>query len=295
MAALLRAPERVPGQPLLDLRWIGLGNWSHALNQAIPLALAVRDALQQSGAEPPLCIVGRGTPSKVKALAAHFGLEVMISDRTVVGQHVSMQPRSNKLLNLHARSWLEPYGDDVDRLVGTSPDTGPNAGFEKVFLSRKQQRGLVNATEIGEALAARGFVTIYAEEHTLAEQMGFVLRAKEIVAIHGAALAPVLYRRAEHGPFRLIELFSPGHVVPLFRVLCEGLPLDYRAVRGIPDRRMAQDAFGARVDFSTFAQRHSLSPFAVDLDALTLALSDAPLAPFEMGAARTSYGVRAAP
>lgn len=142
----------------------------------------------------------------------------------------------------------------------------------RFFLDRRKGRHLLNGDAVRQELAEQGFTTVYAEDLSLEEQLALFMRAEDIVAIHGAGLAPILYRTAEDGPFRLIEILSPGHMTLMFRALATELPVDYRAIRGNPDGRMFADAYRVTDTVSPFIGQHSLEPFFLDLSALKLAL-----------------------
>lgn len=75
------------------------------------------------------------------------------------------------------------------------PDLGSPARGGRYFLARRKMRWrlLENETEIGEALAAFGFETVYIEEMNMREQMALFRSAAWMVAPNGSALLNLIY------------------------------------------------------------------------------------------------------
>jgi len=100
---------------------------------------------------------------------------------------------------------------------------GESAG-PRIYVSRKDRRKCVNETEVFALLASRGFAFLEDEPRSLSEQMGIFLKAKVIVAPHGAALTNLLW--CEEGT-QVIELFGENYQPPYYRNLSEFRSLDY--------------------------------------------------------------------
>ena len=118
-------------------------------------------------------------------------------------------------------------GDDAE----DDAEDGDGASPERIYLSRNRsdQRRLANEHELLPALEAHGFATVYAEEHSMAEQAGLFRRARIIVAPHGAALANIVFSRTGCSVF---ELFEPNYGTASFYVLANRLGLRYYSMRG---------------------------------------------------------------
>ena len=146
--------------------------------------------------------------------------------------------------------------------------------YKKIFLNRKPPlRSLINNEEVKRFLTEIGYQELFMEDYGAAEQIAIILQASSIVAIHGAALAPLLFREVRHGPFDVIELAPPGHVVPFFREMVASLSCKYRMVRGVPDAAMVGDAYSnVEMPSMLFTSKHSLRPFKTDLLSLSFAL-----------------------
>ena len=255
----------------VDLRVFGLGNWAHALNTGVPIALKVADLLQERGLAKPTLILNEKLSGKVTGFFRRLGFEVIETDKVVQAPLVTFEEQGHVLHGLHglAHNFLAPHLDWIctDVLQATQ-DFG-----DRIFLNRKSTRNLKNSTEIVGLLEQKGFRTIYAEDWNLDEQFQMILRAKEIVAIHGAAIAPLLYRRPQDGDLRFVEIFPPGHVVPFYLHMTYRLQCQYLGVRGALDRSMLPGLYEQAPHKTDFTQKHSLRPFYLDPESLELALS----------------------
>ena len=146
----------------------------------------------------------------------------------------------------------------------------------RVFLSRKDTRVPSNAAEVEGFLGARGFKTVYPEDLSASDQMHLFAGAEEMVAVHGAGLAPLLYCGAgaglEGGPRRLIEVLPCGHITDVYRVIADRVGCAWIGVRGRLKPEYIRPAYDIGAGFSKF----SLDSFEIDIAALeeAFALSD---------------------
>lgn len=258
------------GRYHVDLRVFGLGNWSHFLNKALPIAILVRDQLAHLNQKAPIFILDEAVFKAITDVMERFGLSFIRTNAAVKAALVQIDFSTPEIIDHLSRSILEPLSSEVDEMINgvTAPPC------DAIFLNRRPPlRSLINSDEIKERLVSEGYVEVFMEDHSAEEQIALILRASRIVAIHGAALAPLIFRTKGHGRLELIELVPPGHVVPFFRDMISDLPCFYRMVRGIPDASMTADAF-ANVDTPSmqFTQAHSLKPFAVDPASLQFAM-----------------------
>ena len=146
---------------------------------------------------------------------------------------------------------------------------------DKVFLDRRDGRCLANGAAVRKYLGEQGFTTVYPEDLSLAGQVALLCTASEIVAVHGASIAPLMFRQPEAGPVRFVEILSPGHMIFYFRHFLKGLPGEYRAVRGRPTAKMAAAALDLGTTVQAYAESYSLAEFELDLTSLDLALRPA--------------------
>lgn len=147
---------------------------------------------------------------------------------------------------------------------------------ERVLISRRGTRQLINEAEVIQFLEAQGFTTYYFEDLSLSEKWSIVRNAKVAVAVHGAGTGHFIFNRQgleslepDRG-LRLIELFSANFTIHTYRHLSATLNGKWCAVRGqiMPETIRSLD----------FNQNRNVlkspikDPFKVDLKSLQLAL-----------------------
>lgn len=263
-----------PHQPVLDLRPIEPNNWSHALNIAFPFALMVRDRLREAGLKDPVLVCPAKMSGKIVALFERFGLNCLCTSGRVEGEWIHCDPPDpNQQALVHFRDWLRPHAKELGALI----DEGREGLPDKVFLDRRDGRCLANGDAVRDFLGKRGFTTIYPEDLGMAEQVALLCTATDIVAIHGAGIAPLMFRQPDETAFRFVEILSPGHMTAYFRHFIKGLPGDYRAIRGRPTPRMAAAANDLGTTVQNYSDGYSLAEFELDLTALELALRPEPI------------------
>ena len=255
------------GSVVVDLRWIGLSSWFQGVALAPPYALMLASELREAGLGPVRFVIPERTIGKVATLLRDIVGDVVAHDGRVKGRFVTISPKTRGILDRCANGWMAEHGAPLlDRVRQVDSDLP-----RKIFLDRKT-RAIANADEIAPILSARGYERVFAEELSVYEQIALLCRATHVVAIHGAALSPLVYRTREDGPLHMIEIMSPGHVVPSFRNRVLGLDLTYFAVRGLPDARTARDAFDPDLPWLDYARRNSRRSFRVDPLSLEIAL-----------------------
>lgn len=96
----------------------------------------------------------------------------------------------------------------------------------KLFISRRDSsgRGVANKDEVRAVLNPLGFQEVFLEDYTVAQQARLFNGATEIISSHGAGLTNLAF--CEPGT-KVIELFSPNYVHPLYWNFCNILDLDY--------------------------------------------------------------------
>lgn len=260
--------KRIQGAGLtVDLRWIGLNSWFQGVGLAPPFALMLQHVAESMG--PVRFVVGRKTNSRVLHLLSDVLNEIVITDRPLRGVLVESFPRSRFVIDHYATSWAKLYcGPILEKL-----EEDPKIENNKLFLSRKSGRNISNERELEDVLSKSGFKKVYLEDLSIYKQISLLCHATDIVAIHGAALTPLIYRNSRNGPLRLIEIMSPGHVVPSFRNRLLHLEqLEHLAILGTPDPSHARDAYDLSMSWREYEKRHSRRSFAVDCCALEIAL-----------------------
>lgn len=253
--------------PILDLRAGHPENWAHFLNIHLAfLALAAR-AL----AIDPLtfCVLlPAQTPGYIRAAANLIRLQCLYTDSDVSGFGVRMD----------FQDWNCIRGVRCDLL--TDPTVSPVAARlkdktipvrdspKKLFLSRKSTRSLDNEGDITNLLSTRGFQKVYMEDLSPDLQISYALNADEIVAIHGAALAPILYRDHTHAPIKLVELFPVGHLTNVYRAVVAAQGGHWCGARGHIGKKNIDHIYRLGAPY----MRHSLDSFSIDPASVQIAL-----------------------
>lgn len=105
----------------------------------------------------------------------------------------------------------------------------------KLFVSRKKSigRGIENKDELLNFLKPLGFEEVFMEEYSVQEQAKIFNGATDVISAHGAALTNLLFCDAGT---RVIEIFSPNYVHPLYWNFCNILDLNYSYLIGDGER-----------------------------------------------------------
>ena len=265
-----RTEERALDRYYVDLRIFGLGNWSHFLNKALPASIIIRDHLAKLGQPEPIFVLGENVFPAIVELMEYMGLSFIRTSNAVSAAQVKIEFSDLSVLDRLTQNVIPSISSEITRMENEIPR---NFG-EAVFLNRKPpNRSISNSGEINKILSVAGYVEVYMEDYSAAEQIAIILRASKIVAIHGAALAPLMFRNERHGPLQFLEIAPPGHVVPFFRDMIMDIPCTYRMLRGVPDSAMVSDAFSNLENPSMeFTEKHSLRQFHVDATSMQFAL-----------------------
>lgn len=265
---LLKGRGRQKSVPLagglgMDCRIVGPENWSHFLNLHAPLAFELARRLGLAPAELTLVLPAR-TPGFVRTAAGHLGFRTQCTDGPVEGPGIAFQLSRNITIP-DRRTWLEAAGV-IDRL----PDYGNVTPLPRqVFLARRKQRAITNQPEIEALLRPLGFVTIYPEDLPVADQFRLFNTAERIVAIHGAGLAPLLYRHPDSPLTHLVEILPCGHMTDFYRLMAQQVGCSWMGVRGRLKPEYIRPAYQAQNVFKQF----SLDNFEVDPVSLERALA----------------------
>lgn len=106
--------------------------------------------------------------------------------------------------------------------------TGPR----RVFIGRgaRDGRRIVNWDEIHPVLARHDFVCVNPGVMSLAEQLQIFVDAEAVAGVHGAALANIAF--CAPGSLRVLELFSPARLSPVYWELARSQGHAYRPLAG---------------------------------------------------------------
>ena len=251
------------GAPVFDIRDYVPNNFAHLIIDMIPLCLHARE---EAGPDTIVLFprIGRDLRARILDLLAFFGIEPLETQRRAAGPIVTvlgkrgLAPYTVRLLIDYSPLLMLPRTYDRFSIART-------VSFEKVYLSRRDARAITNNDEVEKFLARHGYVPVYMEDYSIADQLSIGAHARRVVAVHGAAMAFLtMARRIES----VIEIFPP-HVFHDYFPLALGPRVGrYLAVVPEHDDRVAMTGWRTIVDIKN-------KPFAVDLGLIEEAVAEA--------------------
>lgn len=258
------APRQVEGRVLFDLRHHDPQNWAHFLNNHLPIVFRLCEETGV-GWDEALLVTPAATATYMRAAAAVFGLELLPTDAAVSGEGISFEMAPWTAVRTQRADWV--HRPEISRAISAAA-TGTTRLPKRPFLARRDTRVIANMPEVEACLSARGYETVYVEDLPAADQLRLFREAEAMVAVHGAALAPLLYVPPD-GPLRhLVEILPVGHMTDVYRVMAEQVGVSWIGVRGKIKPEYVEPAYRLGARFSTF----SLDSFEVDVVALERAL-----------------------
>jgi hypothetical protein len=242
-----------------DARYEVMGNIAHVLDYVATRVLLARKLLEEHAEEPRIVvIVPDAAPAVCRTVFGLLGFETIQTDREVSGRIVRVPHQAFRALHpvLFA-------GDFPGYETGTPP---------RVYLSRRGSRAVANEDELWPHLASLGFVRLFFEDIPVARQWSIVRNAHTIVAIHGAALAALLWavgRPERAHPPQLIEIFGAGYLVNMYRQVAASIGARWAGVRGLITSRIVRD-----LDERRLPRNHEKARFRVDMKCIEAALAE---------------------
>ncbi len=258
------------GKFVFDSRLETDANPAHILDNTLTSSLLIRETLEKHFQKKiDVHIVLRERTTDLALESCHLlGFPTIVTDDDVKGEIATVS--ENEVPSLRARLFDFDFGDSLDAPTDVLAD--------KIFISRRGNRKLVNEAEVISFLEKRGFKVLYFEDFSVKEKWAIARNAKVVVAINGAAVGNFLFNRlglypnAPHGSgVRVVELMSPAWMHIGFRSNILAVNGSWCAVRG-----QITPNFLQAVDFSDQAPDPTKPPrtdsFKVDCDTIQMAL-----------------------
>lgn len=133
--------------------------------------------------------------------------ELFWADSPVADSPFSQNPRE-RLPLIHHPSAMGNFRDTIISAVRHEKLPGP--GPKRVFLSRRDNSARpYNQDEVEDCLQLHGFVTMYIEDMSFAQQVAVFQRAKFIIGPSGAALANIIFCTPGTTVLRLVGSAQP--------------------------------------------------------------------------------------
>ena len=258
--------RRVEGTVVCDSRPLYEGNLAHLTYAIVPRVLLCRELIRKhTGRDVPLTVVFRKRAHPLaRKLMDYLHIPAIYTDAYVRGTTIEVDcgPTYSSIVIYDPRLFDFP----IDGYETSTPD--------KIFISRRGPRSLINDDDVSDYLRSRGFVRFTFEDLSLNMQFSLMRNAREVVAIHGAALGGLVFNRHGVGPearpgdgVRLIELFGAGYIVRPYRHLAARYNGTWAAVRGQLTSRIVRD-----LDEDAKPRSHASTPFRIHIESLQEAL-----------------------
>lgn len=232
-----------------DSRYVYEGNMAHLLMTICHIPLQ----LKRDFSNITIIFPAKAHPLG-KKVAQHLDLPFITTDKEVEGNLVRLS--NYKFCGIIYENAVATYKNRL--FEGYNPNTP-----ERIFISRKGARSLINEKEIEELLEKYGFKKYYFEDIPLPEQWSLCKNAKVVVGIHGAALSCLEFN---DNPVKLIELYHPGYIVTCYRKLTAALRGSWSAVIGEIDNEYKEG------DLNKNPRMLANAPTKIDLNSLIMAL-----------------------
>lgn len=245
----LAAPMQIDGEYILDSRYEIDGNIAHIMTGVAPRLLAAQKICDRV----TLVLRSRAT-DMAKNIYKLLGASILCTDKDINGKLILADDQSQ---GAYDASYNALFGELT--FEGFNPQTP-----EKVFISRKGTRSLINESEVEQSLQAYGFKKYYFEDIPISEQWSVARNAKVIVGMHGAALSNLVFNSKK---VKLIELFHPGYVIHMYRNMANAVGGTWCGVSG----QITKDVIG-KLDFKQEARAFAESRTQIDINSLRMAL-----------------------
>ena len=245
----LTPPMLVDGSYILDSRYETDCNIAHMMTGVVPQLLAAK-----KNCDKITVVLRSNATNMAKNIYNLLGASVLCTDKDIDGK-----------LILASKNSMYSYDGWYTNLFGELDFEGWNHQTpERIFISRKGARSLINESEVEQFLQAYGFRKYYFEDIPISEQWSVATNAKIIVGVHGAAMSHLVLNRYQ---VKVIELFHPGYVVDIYRNIVGAVGGNWCAVSG----QITQDVI-AELDFKQQARKFAATPTRIDINSLQMAL-----------------------
>jgi hypothetical protein len=243
------SPVDMSGEYIFDTRHDLDGNICHVLNNISPALLAIKDRCPKVTA-----ILSAKATTRGQETYKLLGFPVLCTDKNVNGRVIVAPWGRNGIYE----GWFSSFFGDL-AFEGYTKETP-----ERIFISRRGTRGLINEAEVEQTLQEYGFTKVYFEDISIPQQWSIARNAKVIVGVHGAALASIMFNRTG---IKLIELFNPGYVTELYRRMTYAIGGNWCAVTGQYPEDIIKE-----LDYNQKPRHFALSPMRIDTTSLRMAL-----------------------
>ncbi len=236
-----RNPDTLSGEHYIDMRHKNPENWAHALMNHLPISLLILRECRKYIEGQITVILPRDIGENVRTVFSEAGIHTIYTDHDFFGKEVKYKlDRRGIMRGTRPNIVAQELGNSALRANTLKHQNLP----KKIFISRKDSRKIINESEILGILEDAGFERVYPEDYSASEQIALIARAESIVAIHGAALASLMYRNLYDLPrLEMVEIFTPAHVTNVYRVIAHQVGAKWIGIRGRLTRETLAHAY----------------------------------------------------
>jgi hypothetical protein len=236
---------------IYDARYEIDNNIAHVVDSVVSAVLAAQKVY------PEITVILRANASAMaRQIFELLGIPTLCTNSRVAGKVILLnQPGRNRF-----------YGDGLYASLFTHVSFygHKQVTVERIFISRRKTRRLINENEVEQLLKEYGYQKVYFEDISICEQWSLARNAKAIVGIHGAALSSVLFNL---NAVRMVELFHPGFLTNWCRHITNAAGGTWCGVTG----QLPPDII-KHIDYEHKAQHFAFHDFRIDISSLRMAL-----------------------
>lgn len=252
----------------IDLRQHYPSNLAHAITIHLPIALCAKEYLHSENKNEIILIFPATLPKHIRSLFETIGFEIVCTDTAIKGTQCIYDLESLICIRGALPEIIKStlfQSDLRNKLIQAHQGLPTN-----IFISRRDTRKLINEPEVEAFLVKKGYEKIYMEDYSLLQQLAIVSLAEKIVAIHGAALGPLIFRGVfDIKPLKLVEIFSPAHMTNVYRIVMHQINGSWIGVRGKVWPKLIKQAYECE---ETKVRQYSLENFEICLESLEKAI-----------------------
>ncbi|WP_462413422.1 glycosyltransferase family 61 protein [Neobacillus sp. Marseille-QA0830] len=203
---------------IADLTHTGSVNYYHWMYETIPRF----DLLSKSQIEVGQYIVNY-EPERFPYQADSLS-ELGIKTEQIIKTHHDFHIQAENLVVPSQPSFATKWAYDFLRKTFLNEKTLKSSERKRIYISRKWARKIINEDELMDILNQFGFIKVGLEELSVNEQVQLFASADVIIGAHGAGLVNLTFCRPGT---KVLEIFSPRYVTPLYWAISSFGTLDY--------------------------------------------------------------------
>ena len=250
-----------------DCRFHSPSNWAHFLNDHMALFSIALESFRLKIEEVYL-ILPSDIPKYITNLCLACGLRFVCTDGIIHSKGIRIEINHFNDIRGIRTNWLQDAKNSPVAKLVADLNTSSEHCNRRIYLSRRNTRNIRNGDELASELSILGFERIFMEDLPVKDQLKLVYKVDFIIAIHGAALAPLAYKTNATHNTKVVEIFPIGHVTNNFRCIAAKIGAQWIGILGKTEKINYPHLY----NLSTPYTKHSLASFEVDVESVKIAL-----------------------